>query len=352
MTFATLLAAAVLALQGTTGAPPSAAIASPASPLASSRPAARGSVVAETFWAQALGTRKQYVVYLPPSYATQRDRRYPVAYYLHGAWGGEWDWVRQGHIDATLDSLIAAGLPELIVVMPDGDDGWYTTWNTLGNHAECTRNPPRGEPAATYCVPWPHYDDYIARDLVAKIDSSYRTLPERRHRGIAGLSMGGYGAMTLALRYPDVFSAAASHSGVLSPLYIGPHPFAEPARHATTIEELRRGWDRNWSLVASAFGRDTAAWWSRDPGRMAEQLVGRDRALLPALMFDVGVEDFLVDHSRDFRASLRRLGIDHEYAEWSGAHTWEYWRAHVPESLRWMAGRIASGGTRRGGDRR
>jgi len=69
------------------------------------------------------------MVWLPPSYASQPQRRYPVAYYLHGAFGDENNWVNQGRLAATLDSLVAAGMPEMIVVMPDGDDGFYSTWN-------------------------------------------------------------------------------------------------------------------------------------------------------------------------------------------------------------------------------
>ena len=179
------------------------------------RSSATGRVRTDTLWSQALGTTKQLVVWLPPSYDREPGRRYPVAYYLHGAWGSEWDWVRAGKVDQVLDSLVTAGMGEMIVVMPDGDDGFYTTWNSLGNYADCTRHPPERESAATYCVPWPHYDDYIARDLVAHVDSTFRTLGDARHRAIAGLSMGGYGAIALALGYPDVFSAAASHSGVV-----------------------------------------------------------------------------------------------------------------------------------------
>ncbi|HET6681158.1 MAG TPA: alpha/beta hydrolase-fold protein, partial [Gemmatimonadaceae bacterium] len=138
-----------------------------------------GTVTVDTVSSAALATRKQYVVYLPPSYADSGARRYPVAYYLHGHTGNEWDWVRAGHLATTLDSLIAAGMPEMIVVMPDGDDGWYTTWDALPDASACRADTARAEPAASYCVPWPHYDDYIARDLVARVDSTWRTLPVR-----------------------------------------------------------------------------------------------------------------------------------------------------------------------------
>jgi putative tributyrin esterase len=306
-------------------------------------------VSAESFWSQALGIRKQFVVYLPPSYEASSQRRYPVAYYLHGMLGDEWNWVRSGAIDRTLDSLVASGLPEMIVVMPDGDDGWYTTWNNLGNNAECRRSRPPGRQSETvdaYCVPWPKYDDYIARDLVARVDSVYRTIPSRSARAIAGLSMGGYGAISLALAYPDVFSAAASHSGVLSPLYMGPHPYSAPSRYASTEAELRQNAGNLWPAMVLAFGRDTTGWWPRDPGRRAARYSSADRTRMPALMLDVGVADPYVDQSRDLHATLHRLGVTHAYAEWPGAHNWDYWRLHARESLRWIGGHIAGGAAR------
>jgi putative tributyrin esterase len=305
---------------------------------------AAGRVVADSFWSQALGIRKQFVVYLPPSYGTSAGRRYPVAYYLHGMFGDEWNWVRAGNIDRTLDSLTAQGMAEMIVVMPDGDDGWYTTWNNLGNNVDCRRAKPpsrQNETIDAYCVPWPKYDDYIARDLVARVDSSYRTVATRNARAIAGLSMGGYGAVSLALMYPDVFSAAASHSGVLSPLYLGPHPYTSPSRYAATRVELQQNMPNLWPATVLAFGRDTTGWWPRDPGRRAARAVATDRARMPALMIDVGTSDPYVDQSRDFHATLERLGVEHAYAEWPGTHNWEYWRSHARESLQWIGGRFA-----------
>ncbi|MBA3557623.1 MAG: prolyl oligopeptidase family serine peptidase [Gemmatimonadaceae bacterium] len=312
-----------------------------------------GSVRADSLWSPSLGLKKQYIVYLPASYGTDTARRYPVAFYLHGLWGNEWDWVKFGKLDVAMDSLTRdCGAPgvagaecarEMIVVMPDGDDGWYTTWNTLVNVAECRRNPARkDEDAASYCVPWPHYDDYIARDLVAHVDSTYRTIPDRSHRGIAGLSMGGYGAVALALQYPDVFAAAASHSGVLSPLYGGPRPFSLPVRYATDMKSLRAGWGRFWPLIYPAFGRDTAGWAARDPARLAKRLLaGRRR--MPELRFDSGWDDKLViDGNRAFHAELSALGIQHRFMELPGAHDWDYWKLHVPESLTWLASIISA----------
>jgi putative tributyrin esterase len=323
-----------------------------APPATRPSPADSGRVVTDSLWSQALGIRKHVVVWLPPSYARSPARRYPVAYYLHGVSGAETDWVRLGHLDATLDSLVAAGVPEMIVVMPDGDDGWWTTWNWLGDYTACRRDrPARAEPAATWCVPWPHYDDYVARDLVAWVDGHFRTLADRAHRGIAGLSMGGYGAMALALAYPDVFSAAASHSGVVSPLQQGQGTDGD-LRYPPAIDSLRHAYGpRLWPLMEQAFGKDTVAWYARDPLRLAERLLARDRAAMPALFIDCGRDDALIGQSRAFDRGLRALGIPHEYAEWPGAHTWEYWRRHGAESAAWMARRIGQGGTARGARR-
>jgi S-formylglutathione hydrolase FrmB len=300
----------------------------------------RGTVIADTLRSQSLGTTKQYFVYVPPSYGQEPARRYPVAYYLHGLTGDETNWLRLGQIDQVMDSLIAAGGREMLLVMPDGDDSWYTTWNSLGNYAQCRRDPPRDLDAEGYCVPWPHYDDYIARDLVAHVDSNYRTLADSAHRGIAGLSMGGFGAVTLALNYPDVFSAAASHSGVLAPLFAGPRPFEVPPRYYRDMDSVRVALARLWPSLREVFGRDTIGWLARDPVTMVRKRVTAGQPI-PALYIDMGTEDNLLGSNRAFVFELTALGVPVVYNEWPGRHAWPYWRAHVPESLAWLGSQLA-----------
>jgi S-formylglutathione hydrolase FrmB len=308
---------------------------------------ARGRVDTVTFRSQALGISKNYVIYLPPSYEREAGRRYPVAYYLHGLWGDEYNWTTLGRLRETADSLFRAGLPEVIVVMPDGDDSWYTTWNFLGDWPGCQRQPPPGrsnEKVADYCVPWPHYDDYIARDLVQHIDSTFRTLPERRHRGIAGLSMGGYGATWLALAYPYVFGAAASHSGIVTPLLVSYDRSAKRPRYAREIPEVRERYPNLWPSQSLAFGKDTAGWWARDPARRAAKLIQPNSAFAPPRLYiDVGTDDPYLQQSRAFRDALRRLGIAHEYHERPGAHNWGYWGGNVAHSLAFITRAIAAG---------
>jgi putative tributyrin esterase len=292
----------------------------------------------DVFFSDALGVQKHVMVNLPPSYIRDPERRFPVAYYLHGLSGAEADWVAKGSIDVAADSLAAAGADEMILVMPDGDDGWYTTWAQQLSYRACADSL-RAESADRYCTEHQRYDEYVARDVVRFIDTRYRTRPDRAHRGIAGLSMGGYGAVILALKFPDVFSAAASHSGVLSPMYTGPHPFAEPVRYGASMDEIKPAAGGFWSRYQSYWGSDLHRWRDNDPAHLAEQLL-RAGGPLPALFIDCGRDDGFVDQNRALHAELTRLGIPHVYAEWPGAHTWRFWSTHVRASLAWMAAHI------------
>lgn len=323
--------------------PPAPAARAQAVPGAHARLA--GAVVTDTLWSQALAARKSLVVYLPPSYHTAPARRYPVAYYLHGATGDETNWTQRAHLADVMDSLIAGGMPEMIVAMPDGDAySYYTTYNLLLDAAGCRRLmlPPGGS-ADRDCVAWPHYDDYIAYDVVRHMDARYRTLARGAHRGIAGLSMGGYGAIVLALQYPGTFAAAASHSGVLWPFDLAPataggRPLPRSPADSTAFARYRAA---NAPRYAPVFGKDTAGWRARDPATIAARLVARGAAL-PALYADCGTDDLFLPQSRAFRDAMAALGVPLDYHEWPGGHTWDYWHAHVGESLRWLAARIAA----------
>lgn len=319
----------------------------PAAPRASARRAAArgtatGTVRTDTLWAQALGARKALVVYLPPSYGKQKTRRYPVAYYLHGAGGNERNWVEKAALALVMDSLVAAGMPEMIIAMPDADDSYYTTYNTLIDLATCKKMLPEGMNPDHDCVAWPHYDDYIAFDIVRHMDAAYRTRADRAHRALGGLSMGGYGAVALALQYPALFSAAASHSGVLWPLERAPDAFVKVLPHPDSvrvaINGIRRG--PRGERARLIFGADSAAWFARDPVHMLDRLRAAGTPV-PALFADCGTEDALIEESRAFRDALATRGVPLAYHEWPGDHSWPYWRDHVAQSLAWVAEHIA-----------
>jgi S-formylglutathione hydrolase FrmB len=134
---------------------------------------------------------------------------------------------------------------------------------------------------------------------------------------------------------------------VLAPLFAGPRPFpdtlgAASVRWAPSVDSLRALYRGYWTTLPLAMGRDTAAWWARDPGRLAARVRRERRGQLPALFVDVGTEDVLLGQNRAFRATMSALGVPLAYREWPGAHTWAYWRAHVGESLAWLGERVGS----------
>src|SRR6185437_2458472 len=151
---------------------------------------------------------------------------------------------------------------------------------------ETCRDSIRSESAERGCVKSARYAEYVARDLVAYVDARYRTRADRAHRAIGGLSMGGYGAVKLALQFPRVFAAAASHSGVLSPRLIGPNPFTMPPVYAADADTLLR-----LKIPGpTVFGRNLALWMDNDPAILAARLE-RAGGPMPAIYMDVGSSD-------------------------------------------------------------
>ncbi len=296
-----------------------------------------GHVTSGRFHSTALGTDKPYLLYLPPSYATDPRRRFPVVYLLHGLTGNESDWASDGRLPKIADSLAAAGVPEVIYVMPDGDNGFWSDWASSLGLGRCAEDPAMSERPTTFCVPQAHYGTYAARDLVTEIDISYRTIADRAHRGVAGVSMGGIGALTLGLTFPDRFVAVVSLSAPASPL-LGEGWSADTLGSLASWEAARGGplnapWRSRW-------GADTAMWWRQDPARAAARLVGRGQHA-PALWIVVGDQDPYRTANRHLDVVLTRLGVAHQYQEASGAHAWSFWHRAAPPALAWLARQLS-----------
>ncbi len=214
---------------------------------------------------------------------------FPVWYLLHGLSDNHTAWTRRTNLERYLGSL------PLIVVMPDGGRGFYTDSAT--------------EPAGAF-------ETFILRDLIGFIDRTFRTRAERAGRVIGGLSMGGFGAIKLALKYPEVFCAAASHSGAL---------WCPSDLDGYEGSELHRVFGEN-----PAGGPD-------DIFALAERC---PQVTLPAMRIDCGTEDYLLMPNRKFHAHLEKLGIVHEYAESPGGHDWAYWDQQVQEASTFFTGAL------------
>jgi len=227
---------------------------------------------------------------------------FPVLYLLHGLSDDHTTWVRRTSIERYVE-----GMP-LIVVMPNGERSFYSD--------------SRSNPKAAF-------ETMIVRDLVGFVDATFKTRAERSGRATCGLSMGGYGAMKLALKHPDMFCAASSHSGALM--------FASRPLDA-------RGKDEEWlKEFVPAFGEDPSGG-PEDVLALAERAARNEHATLPAIRIDCGTEDFLIQDNRAAHARLEELGLPHEYHEFPGAHEWGYWDVHVRESIDFVARAMGIGG--------
>ena len=266
----------------------------PANPRPSqnqARPGRPDSVIVRdaTFQSRSLGREMKYRIVLPSDYQTS-SRRYPVLYLLHGLTGHYEDWESRTHLDDYL-----AGLP-LIVAMPEGGDSWYA--NSASQPAE-------------------KWEDYIIKDFIAEIDRQFRTIQTRHARAIAGLSMGGYGAMKFALKYPGTFIFAVSFSGAEVVVHDPNYKIPFGQKYVDQIHDI--------------FGDGMTP--TRTDNDIFELAKKRTPAQLPYLVVTCGTEDGLLASNREFVAVLQQQKIRYEYHESAGAHTWQYWDEQLPYSL-------------------
>ena len=247
------------------------------------------------FKSELVGKVLPYDTLLPPEYF-KTNRRYPVLYLLHGLFGRHDDWITRTNLAEYVAQY------QLIIVTPEGHDNWYVDSAT---------------------VPQDKYESYFVRDLIPDVDARYRTIKDRRGRGIAGLSMGGYGALKFGLKYRNYFAFAGSLSGALDPVN-------------RTEEHPGFLWDILRPSLVAAFGLP------KSPTREANDLhqIARsaaDISSLPFLYFDCGLEDGFLATNREFAEILVARKISHEYRQLPGGHNWEYWDRQVREVLRLYA---------------
>ena len=207
-----------------------------------------------------------FFIYLPPCYDERTDQRYPVLYLLHGQTYTADQWIRIGAVKA-LDSLILSGETQpFIMVFPDD-----RYWNL---------------------PPGAGFGQRLVEDLIPYIDSTYRTLPDRRHRAIGGLSRGAGWALRLGFTRWDLFSVIGLHS---------------------------------------------LAVLQNDASRIDRWIADIPPAHRPAVFMDIGEDDQETDMARAVEARFNENGLAHEWRLYSGAHTEAYWSAHVEEYIVWYA---------------
>ena len=270
-------------------------------------------------------------VYLPPSYATDKNRRYPVVYFLHGySVKAEAYWSMMT-VPATADKEMTDGtVHEMILVNPDA----YTIYSG----SMYSNSPTTGD-----------WETYITHDLVDYIDSHYRTIANRDGRGLAGHSMGGYGTLRIAMKYPEIYSSVYAMSscclmnnpGAARPAARTPEPNqdkaekaapagARPGGFANVLSAEAAAWSPNPQNPPKFFDLPTengtvrpeiaAKWIANSPLAMVDQYVSNLKEY-HAFMMDVGLQDGLAASNKEMDTSLTQIGVPHKFETYEGNHT-------------------------------
>jgi S-formylglutathione hydrolase FrmB len=247
-------------------------------------------VVEDSLYSKSVNAYMRFNVVLPANYYLN-DERYTTIYLLHGYSGNQDDWV-------TRTGLVSyAKEYNFIIITPDGKNSWYTNSSTVKNK---------------------NFEDYIMKDLIPFVDNKYRTLGTRHGRAIAGLSMGGYGAMKFGLKYPSTFFFAASFSGALQ--FPG---VLESLYKSNTMKSLEPS-------LKETFGEVNGEHWKKnDPMFYADSA---SVANMPYLYISIGKDDAIsgiVETNRTFTEKLRKRNALYEYHELPGVHNWVFWDKEI-----------------------
>jgi S-formylglutathione hydrolase FrmB len=254
---------------------------------------AQSVVRVDSFYMPSLGRTKKLSILLPTKY--DPAKQYPVLYLLHGYSGGHGDWLTRTKLREYMQNI------PLIVVMPDGENSWYTN---------------------SAMEPNERFEDYLVKDLPQYIQKLYSI--DTTRQAIAGLFMGGYGAMMLGLRHPSKYEFVGSLSGAIT----FPRGMSDTTRPAerSLFPSLRRAFGEKPNNSRNAHGvfllyRQT----SKDS--------------LPYMYMVIGIQDgyrnFLPAH-RAFTDLLRTYGAAYEYHETQGGHNWQFWDREIQPLLRRM----------------
>jgi S-formylglutathione hydrolase FrmB len=260
---------------------------------------AAGRIECSAIHSKLLGRQVKYCALLPPSYDTAKTRRYPVLYYLHGLGDSEQSLLNLGGWNLIENLREAGRIGEFLIITPEGGRSFYI-------NSRDGKEP---------------YEDFFLREFMPAMERKYRVRAGRDSRAITGVSMGGYGALRFAFRYPQLFVAVSSHMGAL---------IEKMPQGLTDARELGRG----LGFLNEIFGQpfDRAFWDRNSPFTLVRE--GKGYAGLK-IYFDCGRQD---DYGFDAGAQklhelLQSRGIPHEFHLYAGGHNWFYVAEHLGASM-------------------
>jgi S-formylglutathione hydrolase FrmB len=251
-----------------------------------------------------LGKEVEYSLYLPPDY-DQSNRKYPILYLLHGYSDDETGWTQFGEVKAIADKqLRKQEMTAMVIAMPDAGVSWYIN-------------------SADGKVKW---EDFFIKEFIPHIESTYRCRTEKRYRAISGLSMGGHGTLIMAIKHPELFSAAA-------PLSAG----------IITKEAIINMPEENWNRTfGPSYGNN------KGEGRINDHLnhnwilqlvqdASTEDLTKVKYYIDCGDKDFLIKGNMELHSLLIDKKVPHEFRVREGVHNWDYWRSALPEVFKFVS---------------
>jgi enterochelin esterase-like enzyme len=260
-----------------------------------------------SMYSNILNKEIRFSILLPTDYYKTTDK-YSTVYLLHGLGDNESSWIEYGEIDQIAKQLWAENeIIPMIFVMPQGFNSYYT--NTYDS---------------TFM-----YRDMFTKELVPYIDGHYRTLSNRNHRALLGYSMGGFGAMSLALKNPELFSISV--------------PMSMSVRTQDQYEtENAEDWDQQWGRIFGGVGttesdRITNFYKANSPFYMLPKYKNATHESLLFYLFNGDREHTLAKSNEELHVLMRNLGISHQYKVVKGGHSFSFWRISMPDALRFIS---------------
>jgi enterochelin esterase-like enzyme len=246
----------------------------------------------------------RYTVYLPYDYETS-TRSYPVVYLLHGYTDDNTGWLQFGEVNRYADKAIAEGtIPPMIIVMPNADSSWYI-------------NAYDGKES---------YEDFFIKEFMPGIEKTYRIKAEKKYRGVAGLSMGGYGTLIYSMKYPQLFAAAAPLSAAV---------FDDDALVTTPDNRYEAAFGQLYGRGLKGKDRLNDAWYKNSILKIVETKSTEELRKV-RYWIDCGDDDFLTKGNCLLHIALSAKNVPHEYRVRDGAHSWTYWRTGITDALKFI----------------
>lgn len=255
-------------------------------------------VVTDSMYSNVLKTQREYTILLPKGFDKAQDKTYPVLYLLHGMWDDNKSWTAKGRVQDVYDLLVARGeAKEMVIVTPNAGGGDPNVYQNGYFDMEG----------------W-QYETFFFQEFMPYIEKKYCIKSDKKHRAVAGLSMGGGGAAAYGQHHADLFSAVYAMSALMSIPEMGAAKFDDPNGK---LAKLTRSVIKH-SCVDYVLKADDAT-----------------KAALRSVAWyvDCGDDDFLLDRNIEFYQVMRNMNIPCQFRVRDGGHVWEYWHTALYECL-------------------